>query len=531
VHRFVLLRAFRKRMADDATGTTEFQAGLTPDLTPSPLRGSILRLLADPEAAAQDERLYDFLGITAFKDGLTLWFGPAFIANKSMHALKLLIDRDIAELDSAINAMANAIIHHERFQKLECLWRSIDWLLDDLPTDDSVEVRVIDMRWSEIIRDMDRAPEFDQSELFNKIYNEEFGTPGGIPYSLLIGDYLVRHRPSPEYPTDDVAGLRNFAKISAAAFAPFIIGVSPTLFGVNHYSELDLRQSIATTLKQVEYTRWRSLQEISDARFIGLVAPRFLMRKSHRGRSVADPGFIFKELVGRQDNTDRLWANGAFAFAQVAIRAFIDYRWLAATRGTPQDMIAGGVISNLPLEDFETESNNTAIKFSPEVALSEALDHDMNEHGFICLRPCKDTSFAAFYNLPSLHRAKTNYNSSIARANEQLSAMINYILCVARFAHYIKVIGRDWVGSYKTASECENLLNKWLMNFCSASGDSSFEMKAKYPLQEGRVTVSDIPSQPGHYSCTIALKPHFQLDQVVSEFQLVTSLDNVKRAA
>jgi type VI secretion system protein ImpD len=518
-------------MADDAIGMMESQAGPAPDLTPSPLRGSILRLVADPEASAADPRLEQFLDSEEFSPGMALWFGPAMLAATPPSSLMLLADRDIAELDGAINAMVNAILHHERFQRLEALWRSVEWLLDDAPTDDSVEIRLLDARWSELIRDMDRAPEFDQSELFHKIYNEEFGMPGGIPYSLLVGDYQVRHRPSPEFPTDDVSGLRNFTKVAAAAFAPFIVGVSPTLFGVDHYSELDLRQSIATTLKQVEYTRWRSLQEISDSRFIGLVAPRFLIRRSHRGRSIADPGFMFREIVGRQDNTDRLWANGAFAFAQVAIRAFVDFRWLAATRGTPQDMIAGGVVSNLPLEDFETDSQNTALKFSPEVALSEALDDDLNDHGFICLRPCKDTIFSAFYNLPSLHRAKTNYNSTVARANEQLSAMLNYILCVARFAHYVKIIGRDWVGSFKTASECENLLNAWLLNFCSASGEGSFEMRARYPLQEGRVTVIDQPGQTGHYACTIALKPHFQLDQVTSEFQLVTSLDNVKRAA
>ncbi len=506
------------------------QTGPDPDLLPSPLRASILKIFGSQQDRISI-RAEDFCTLDDFQSGIRAWFGADFLSGKSTKRLKLLIDRDIAELDQAINTTVNAIMHHERFQKLESIWRSVEWLTEDMPTDDSVHVRLLDIRWPEVVRDMDKAPEFDQSELFNKIYNEEFGTPGGIPYSLLIGDYMVRHRPSPGYPTDDVSGLRNFSKIAAASFTPFVVGVSPTLFGVDHYSELDLRQSIALTFKQVEYARWRSLQEVPDVRFIGLAAPRFLIRKMHRARSIADPGFIFRERVGKQDNTDRLWANGAFAFAQVAIRSFADYRWLAATRGTPQDMIAGGVVSSAPAEDFETESPDTAIKFSPEVALSEALDKDLNDHGFICLRPCKDTPFAAFNNLPSMHRSNKVYSTAVARANDQMSSMLNYILCVARFAHYIKIICRDWVGSYKSPEECEKLLQTWLYKFCSGNTDASYEMKARYPLQDGRVTVTELVGRPGHYNCTMALKPHFQLDQVVSEFQLVTSLDNVKRAA
>ncbi len=518
-------------MPDDSHVMVPEQAESFSALTPSPLRASILRLLAGGSTAETDARVDAFAGLSDFDAGMHAWFGAEFLRGKSVAKIKLLIDRDIAELDLAINQQVNAIVHSEKFQRMEALWRSVEWLLLDVATDDGIIIRLLDARWPEIIRDMDKAPEFDQSELFNKIYNEEFGTPGGVPFSLLIGDYYVRHRPSPDYPTDDVSGLRNLCKVAAAAFSPFITGVSPTLFGVDHYSELDLRQSIATTLKQVEYARWHSLQEIPDVRFIGLAAPRFLIRCAHRGRSVPDPGFIFQERVGKQDNTDRLWANGAFAFAQVAIRSFMDYRWLAATRGTPQDMVTGGVVSNAPVEDFQTEPALTALKFSPEVALSEALDRDLNDHGFICLRPCKETAYSAFYNLPSLHRSNKNYSTAIARANDQLSSMLNYILCVARFAHYIKIIGRDWVGSYKSAPECEDLLHRWLAGFCSANTDASFEMKARYPLQEGRVTVTEIAGRPGSYNCTMALKPHFQLDQVISEFQLVTSLDNVKRAA
>lgn len=518
-------------MPDDGSVMVPEQAASFAVLPPSPLRASILRIISDGVTPEFDVRLEAFCELDDFVEGMRQWFGTDFLRGKSVSRLKLLLDRDIAELDQAINNAVNAIIHNERFQKLEAIWRSVEWLLQDVPTDNSIEIRVLDIRWPEIVRDMDKAPEFDQSEMFQKIYNEEFGTPGGIPYSLLVGDYYVRHRPSPEYPTDDVAGLRNFSKVAAAAFSPFITGVSPTLFGVDHYSELDLRQTVSATLKQVEYARWRSLQENSDVRFAGLAAPRFLIRRAHRGRSVADPGFIFKELVGRQDNIDRLWANGAFAFAQVAIRAFMDYRWLAATRGTPQDMVSGGVISNAPVEDFETEPSYTAIKFSPEVALSEALDRDLNDHGFICLRPCKETPYSAFYNLPSMHRSSKNYSTAVARANDQLSSMLNYVLCVARFAHYVKIIARDWVGSYKSAQDCEKLLQAWLHRFCSADSDASFEMKARYPLQDARVTVTEIAGRPGDYNCTMGLKPHFQLDQVISEFQLVTSLDNMKRAA
>jgi type VI secretion system protein ImpD len=436
-----------------------------------------------------------------------------------------MLDRDIAEIDAVLSQFANSVLHHPRFQAIEAAWRGIHWLTGGLGADGMTAVRVLDCRWNELARDLDRAPEFDQSALFGMIYNEEFDMPGGVPVSMLVGLYDVQHRPSRGHPTDDVAVMRKLADVAAAAFCPIFLGVTPALLGVDRMGELDLRQSIGATFRLPEYNRLQSFQQTLDARFIGLVAPRVLMRAPYRGRSAGDCGFRFDEICENDD--DQLWAPGALAIAHLCLRAFNEHRWLAAIRGTVTDSLAGGVITALPSEDFETDSPGIAPKFSIEVNLSDALEREMAEAGMICIRRCKDTPHLAVFNLPSLHRPKGAYPTDIARANEQLGAMLNYILCVARFAHYIKVIALNWVGSYKSAEDCQARLQKWLNGFC-AGGSLSYEMKARYPLETGRIMVRDVPGKPGSYECTVALKPHFQLDQAISEFQLVTSVNGVE---
>lgn len=449
-------------------------------------------------------------------DAADLWFGPG-AAGWSEAASRRRLDYDLAEIDAAISDLVNAILRHPRLQALEAVWRGAAWLVSGLGVDGATRLRLLDARWPEMVRDLERAAEFDQSALFEKIYNEEYGMPGGVPYSLLIGLYEVRHRPTREHPTDDVTALRHLSAVAAAAFAPLAMGAAPALFGVDRFGELDLRQSLNATFRLGEYTRLQGLQQSPDSRFLGLVAPRILLRGPRRGRAADDCGFRYEP-----DARDHVWGSGALALAHICLRAFNDYRWPAAVRGTVRDQIAGGVIVGLAPVDFETDGPLTTLKFQVEVNMSEALEREASEAGLICIRRLKDTPYLAVYNMPSLHRPRGAYTTEIAKINEQLGGMFNYMLCVSRFAHYIKIIAREWIGSFKSAEECEARLQRWLNGFTSSGEQLSFEEKARYPLQEGRIRVAEVRGKPGAYECAVMLRPHFQLDQAISEFHLVT---------
>ena len=462
---------------------------------------------------------------------LATWFGPEALRTMDVARLRRLLDRDVAMLDEALGRACDAVLHSPRFQALEAAWRGVAWLVRGLGVDGLSIVKLLDARWAEVTRDLERAPDFDQSHLFHLIYDEEFGMPGGVPYGLLVGLYEVAHRPVRGRSGDDVAALRALSRVCAAAFSPIVMGVGPALFGAESFGDLELRQSLAATLSDLEHRRFQSFAESSDARFVALAGPRVLLRTAYRGREAGDCGFRYEERV-RAGGGDELWGNAALALAQVCLRAFDDHRWLAAIRGAVDDELSAGVVTDLPVPAFATDAREAAFKFPLEINLSSTLERDMADAGLICLKRCKDTPFLAFYNLPTLHQPpRGGLLSEIARSNAQLGAMLNYVLCVSRFAHYVKVIGRDWVGSLKNAADCENKLQNWLMRFTSAGGNRlSYEMKSRYPLEEGRVRVQDVAGRPGVYECVMHLKPHFQLDQAVSEFALTTTLAGVERS-
>ena len=462
-------------------------------------------------------------------DALALWFGPDQLTGATPGRLRRLIDRALADIDAKLCSACDAILHHPAFQGLESAWRGVHWLAETLGGDGMTTLRLLDCRWAELTRDLERAADFDQSTLFRLVYEEEFGMPGGIPFSLLVGLYEVRHKPGRGRATDDVSALRALSRVCAAAFAPIVLGASPALFEVERFGELDLRQSITDTLSSIDHRRFQSLQQAPDTRFIALAAPRVLLRTPYRGRAVGDCGFAYEERV-RVGGADQLWGVAALAVAQVCLRAFDDHRWLAAIRGTVEDQLDAGVISGLPFADFATDSGGTALKSSLEVNMSAALESEMTRAGVICLRRCKDTPYAALFSLPTLHRPKMNSTAEIARLNAQLGSVLNYVLCVSRFAHYLKVIGREWIGSLKSPEACEIKLQSWLYDYCSAGDKLSFEMKARHPLQDGRVSVRETPGSPGSYECTAWLKPHLQLDQAIAEFQLTTTLQGVEHA-
>ena len=446
---------------------------------------------------------------------LAEWVGVDCFRLPPAH-LRARLDRAIAAIDAALSRAIDAIISHPRFQALEAAWRGVAWLASGLGPDGMARIRLFDCRWAELARDLERAPEFDRSALFQRIYEDEFGTPGGVPFSIIVMLHEVRHRPGPGAPTDDVTALRQLSAVAAAAFTPVILSASPSLFGAETHGDLDLRQSLAPLFRQLEYSRFQALQRQPDTRFLGVVAPRVLIRAPWSRASVPDIGFTYTSRAGP------LWAGGAFAVAHLALRAFNDHRWPAAITGTVRDEIAGGLITGLPEVSFATDRPGVALKPPIELNLSDALDREMAEAGLIAIRTVRGTPWAAIYSLPSLFRPTATWTSEAANANERMGAMLNYILCVSRFAHYIKIIGRDLIGSTGDPEEVEGRLQRWLNKFTSAGDRLSLEMQARYPLQEARIRVRGVPGRPGALECSVALKPHFQIDQAVSEFRLVT---------
>ena len=454
-------------------------------------------------------------------DAAAIWLGDT----RDASATRRRLDRAVADIDRALSDQVNAILAHPRFAALEAAWRGVAWLVSGMGGDGMSRLRLLDARWGEVARDLERASEVERSALFELIYAQEFDMPGGVPFSLLIGLYAIQHRPSREHRSDDVEILRLLSQVAAAAFAPLVLDATPGLFGVDRFGELDLRQTLAADFRQPAYQRLQSFQARTDARFVGVAAPPIRLRGPWRGRSVGDCGFRYEA-----DERQSLWGAAALAIAHVALRAFNDHRWPAAVRGLVRDELAAGVIATLPEVDFGTDAPAKVFKFPVAVQLSENLDRELAEAGFIAIRRIKDTPWLAIHNMPSLHRPAGGYDTEIARTNEQLGAMLNYILCVARFAHYIKVIGREWVGSFHSAEECQSRLQRWLNRFVSGGDDIAFDEKARYPLQEGRISVRDMPGRPGAYECEVALRPHFQLDQAISEFQLVTVIQEQGRA-
>ncbi len=453
------------------------------------------------------------------------WFGAdAPVLRADAETFRLALDRDIAALDALIAAQLDAILHHPRLRRLEASWRGLAWLAEQCVAMSRVKLKLLALPWAELVRDLERAIEFDQSRIFEKIYEGEFGTPGGEPFGLIAGDYAVRHRRSAESPTDDVAALQAMAGVAAAAFAPFVVAADPTLFGLEDFGELSGVRDIAGIFRAAEYDRWRNLQAMEDARFLGIVLPRVLTRLPHANDGTRADGFVYAETATHRRT--RGWTNATYAFAAVVARAAAAHGWPADVKGTDRDRIGGGLVTALAVERFAADRAGVGPRFAAEVALTDRQDQELSELGFIPLTALRNTVEAAFGACRSLQVAKSYVGTTgqAASANARLSAQLSSMLCVSRFAHYIKVIGRDRVGSYATPEECEAALQKWLSGYVNANTRAGPEMMARYPLADARVSVSELPGRPGHYGCTIHLQPQFQLDDIAATFRLVTEV-------
>ncbi len=487
--------------------------------------------VSQPEAT-QWER---FLAEPDWARALVHWLGPATSRDLAGNRRALLqrLDRDIVRLDEFLTRQVNAILQHAHFQALEASWRGLRYLTERAVDAHNVKIRLLNVSWRELARDLERAIEFDQSQLFKKVYSEEFDMPGGEPFGLLIGDYQVRHRPGLEHPVDDVAVLRGISQVAAAAFAPFVAGAHPALFGLDSFRELGLPIDLQAVFRQLEYLPWRSLRESEDARFVGLTLPRILLRIPYEDDGSRVDGFHFHEDVEGSDNSRYLWGNAAYAFAAVAIQAFDSHGWLADIRGVRQDPIdhhliaGGGLVSGLSVHSCSTDRSGLIPKYSTDVLLTAEREKELEELGFIPLCHCWDTEWSAFYSNASVQAPK-RYDTVAATVNARLSAMLQYTLCVARFAHYLKLLGRAKTGSFTRSEELQNYLQTWLQQYTTARDSASYTDKARYPLREARVQFSEHPGKPGCYLCVAHLRPHFQLEQLIAAIKLETEITPVE---
>ena len=455
---------------------------------------------------------------------LAQWFGDSYGALVHDRArLRAMVLRDIAELEVMLTRQTNAILHHPRFQRLEASWRGVGLLVQQAAGIEGAKVRLLSVRWAEIARDLDRAAEFDQSQLFTKIYSEEFDMPGGEPYGLLIADYQIAHRPRAGHAVDDISVLQGLGQIAMAAFSPLLVGGAPELFGLQTFREFGLPINLAAAMDQPEYQRFQRLRQSDEARFLGVVVPHVLLREPYAPAHDREIGFPYREDRFGLKRSDLLWGNAAYAYGCVVLRAFGQFGWFANIRGAPEDDIGGGMVDCLAQPSFQTDRRGVALRYSTDVSITDKVEKDLDDLGFIALATAKDTPFCVFYGNQSLYQPK-EMTSAAANANERMSTMIRYMLCVARFAHYLKVMMRDRLGRFETPENIEEYLRQWLMNYASGSDGGSAEMKARYPLRAFDVRVREVPGKPGSFRAVMHLQPHFHLDHVVSSFRLVTEI-------
>ena len=424
-----------------------------------------------------------------------------------------MINARIAQIDQLISSQLNEIMHHPEFQKLEGSWRGLNYLVMNSETGDNLKIRVMNVSKKDLLKDMEKAAEFDQSTLFKKIYEEEYGTFGGAAYGALIGDYEFGNNPQ------DMSLLEKISEVAAAAHAPFLSAASPTLFNFEKFTELSGPRDLAKIFQSVDYAKWKSFRDSEDSRYVALCLPHILMRQPYGKTNIPVESFDFEEDCDGTDSGKFLWGNAVYALGARLTDAFAKYHWTAAIRGVE----GGGLVQGLPVHTFKTDEGDIALTCPTEIAITDRREKELADLGFIPLVHCKGTDYAAFFSTQTGNKPK-KYDTDAANANARLSSQLQYILAVSRFAHYMKSIMRDKVGSFMTRKNAEDFLNRWIANYVLLDDSAGQEMKARYPLREARIDVSEIPGKAGAYRAVAYLKPHYQLDELSMSLRLVANL-------
>jgi type VI secretion system protein ImpC len=424
-----------------------------------------------------------------------------------------MLNARIADIDRLISLQLNEVMHHPELQKLESTWRGLKYLLGQTETGVQMKIKVLNVKKNELLKDLQKAPEFDQSALFKKVYEEEYGVFGGAPFGALLGDYDFGRS------GQDIELLEKISQVSAAAHAPFITGTSPEMFNLENFTQLDAPRDLAKIFDTTEYAKWKAFRDADDARYIALTAPRMLLREPYGKSTVPVEAFDYEEGVDGRDHGKYLWGNAAWALGARVTQAFNRYGWCATIRGVE----SGGLVEGLPVHNFRTEAGDVIMKCPTEVPITDRREKELADLGFAPLVHCKGTPNAAFFSVQSANKPKV-YDKDAATANARLSSQLPYIFAVSRFAHYLKAIMRDKIGGYTSRTEIERFLNNWINNYTIANDDAGMELKARHPLKEARVDVVEIPGKPGAYRAVAFLRPHFQLDELNVSLRLVADL-------
>lgn len=440
----------------------------------------------------------------------------ALISDDVVHSISAMV----AEIDKKLSEQVNEIIHHEEYQQLESAWRGLHYLVNNTETDEMLKIRVLNISKKDLGKTLRKfkGAAWDQSPLFKKLYEEEFGQFGGQPYGCLVGDYHFNQTPP------DVELLGEMAKIAAAAHAPFITGADASLMQFESWQELSNPRDLTKVMSTPEYAGWNALRESEDSKYLGLAMPRFLGRQPYGANSNPVEEFAFEEDVGKAESDKFGWVNAAYGMAVNINRSFKEYGWCSRIRGVE----SGGAVENLPTHTFPTDDGGVDMKCPTEIGISDRREAELAKNGLMPLIHRKNTNMAAFIGAQSLHKP-AEYDDPDATANANLAARLPYLFATCRFAHYLKCMVRDKIGSYKSRADMERFLKSWILNYVDGSPETSSErVKAERPLSAADVVIEEVPGNPGYYSSKFFLKPHYQLEGLSVSLRLVSKLPTEK---
>jgi len=459
-----------------------------------------------PQSTTEQERARDY-----FRQFLDHVVKPGQVVSKDAETnIKLWI----SEIDQKLSGQLNEILHAPEVQSLEGTWRGLHYLVNQSETGENLKVRVLNAKKQELYKDLERAVEFDQSSLFKKIYEEEFGQFGGTPYGMLVGDYEFGRT------SEDVGLLKMIAGVASAAHAPFVAAASPKMFGFDNLAEMPNPRDLAKIFEGVEYAPWKSFRESEDSRYVALTLPRVLARLPYGAEFKRVEQFNFEEVVDGRHHSNYCWMSAAWAYAARITDAFAQYGWMARTRGVE----GGGKVEGLPVHTFSTDDGDVAMKCPTEVAISDRREFELSNLGFLPLLHKKGTDIAAFMGAQSCQKPKT-YFDPVANANAELSTKFNLILNTSRFAHYLKVMARDKIGSFMELGDCSVWLNDWINQYVVGNPQEVGEAtKARCPLADAKVEVRPVKGKPGSYEAIAYLRPHYQLETLTTSMRLVAEV-------
>ncbi len=434
--------------------------------------------------------------------------------------LTITINNAITAIDRIMSTQLSSIMQSEKFQKLEGSWRGLHHLINNSETSSDLKIRMMNISKKELSRDLEKAVEFDQSQIFKKIYESEFGTAGGEPYAAIIGDFEFSGHPG------DLDMLSSMSNVAAAGFCPFISAADPKLFGFDSFTELSKPRDLEKIFDSAEYTKWRSFRDSEDSRFVTLTMPRVLARLPYGSATKPVEAFNYEEAKldseGRQlesEHDEYCWMNAAYAMGTTLTQSYAEYGWCTSIRGAE----GGGKVEGLPSHTFVSDDGDVDAKCPTEIGITDRREAELSKLGFLPLCHYKNTDYAVFFGAQTTQKPK-KYNDPAATANAVISARLPYIMATSRIAHFLKVMARDKVGSFMEASDAELWLNKWISDYVNASPGASSEMKARYPLAEAKIEVKEIPGQPGSYSAVAWMRPWLQMEELSASMRMVAEI-------